>query len=221
MISKLSLGALGLLAAADLAGRPVAEHAAALRLPAVVRRNGAQGRAVDWGCLRKASADRGWIAVLQYCGDTPFYVEKGKRLPALAGGATDDDPAFVNVYLYASAMLFWTCDRPRDAVALLEKGIAYNPAQARLQQYLAAFVYSRQQNLAGEVAALERVAEEPGAPFIVRRILANTYQKQGRMDMARAIWREVLATSEAPDERRWAQGKLQRFPGPPARVRTR
>ena len=106
-------------------------------------------------------------------------------------------------------MLMWECNRPRQAVQLVKKGLAFNPTNTKLKLYLAAFTYSETNKLESEISVLEKLAVEPDAPFMIRRILANLYIKLGRLRYAAAICRLVQETSGHPGERRWAAVKLK------------
>lgn len=160
---------------------------------------------------RKFRADALWIRLLQYCAEPAMVLERGEKIGPLAGRITALDPGFRNVYTFAGSLLMWQCDRPRDATALLERGIEACPNDRWLKYYLAAFTYARLKDLQGEIAVLERLAFAPEAPIILRRILANAYEAQGQIDRAAAIWRLVIGEGQDPGERRWAERKLARY----------
>jgi hypothetical protein len=203
--------AAALLAVAAGVGTRVESLGVRLRHPAVLDSPVGADRVTALSTGRKIGADFIWIDLLQYCAEAPFVLEHGARVPRLAGRATDLDPHFVQVYMFAGSALMWQCNRPAEAAALLEKGIAANPRERRLKYYLAAFTFRRLKDFRREMAVLERLAFEPDAPIILRRILANAYEKNRTLDRAAAIWRLVLATSADPAERRWALGKLSRY----------
>jgi tetratricopeptide (TPR) repeat protein len=192
-----------------------------LRLPAPPPSAGLEARIPGALAVRRFAADRGWIETLQYCGDMAFIVERGRRLARMSDATTNLDPRFEEAYAFGAAMLMWQCRRPEEAAALLRKGIAYNPRAVRLEYYLAAFTYGRLKDLAHEVAVLEVLARDPGAPFILRRILANAYEKQGRLDRAVLVWRLIWLTTANPDERRWVAVKCARYRIDPAKFRGR
>ncbi len=203
--------------AAVAAGNTIDGLAGNSRLPVVgTDRNIRAERSLDLKfavgfATRKATADMRLIDMLQYCSGMPFVLDRGKDLYARAAHRTDLDPQFVHAYRYAGSILMWECDRPVEAVALLKKGMAFNPEEERLKLYLAAIVYSRLNELESEVVVLERLAFERDAPIILRRILTNAYAKQGRIGRAADVCRLVLATSASPNDRRWASVKLRKF----------
>jgi len=188
-----------------------------MRLPPLPPSAGLGARIPAALSLRRSAADRMWIDTLQYCGDVSFVIDRGRRLFRLSNATTDLDPGFEEAYAFGAAMLMWQCDRPEEAAALLRKGIAYNPGAVKLKYYLAAFTFSRLKDLAREIGVLEVLVRDPGAPFVLRRILANAYEKQGRPDRAAAIWRLIWLTDRNPSERRWVAAKCARYGIDPAR----
>jgi len=161
--------------------------------------------------VRKASADQAFMDILQYCGDRAFYLDHGEKLVRMAGNATDLDPRFTYVYLFSGAMLMWQCNRTRDAVELLKKGIRNNPADKRLKLYLAAFTYYRLKDLGSQVRALEELTSLPDPPPMLYRILANVYLKQGKLGEAAKLWFVIAEHSDDWVDREWAKGKLAKY----------
>ena len=198
-----------LLALSMPSGNRLAEKAAALRLPIAGAETSAAGRIAEGLSLRKVAADWEWFRILQYCADVSFRLTRGAELFERVDRVTDFDPTFTHCFMFGGAMLMWECNRPNQAVELIKKGIAFNPEHAKLKLYLAAFIYSRMNDLKREIAVLDRLAYAPGAPFMLRRILANAYIKQGRLRHAAAICRLVLKFPGHPGERRWAAVKLK------------
>lgn len=197
-----------LLVASAWLGDRVAIHANLRRLPSTGPERSLGSRVAEGLAIRKVAADKQWIEILQYCGDISFLLDRGEKLYAKADRATDMDPKFVHCYKFCGSMLMWQCDRPVEAAGVLKKGIAFNPEDDWLKLYLAAITYRRMSDLASEIAVLEQLAVLPNAPFMLRRILAHAYAKQGRIWHAAAICKLVLKTSAEPRERRWAAAKL-------------
>jgi len=161
--------------------------------------------------VRKSSADKAWMDILQYCGGREFYLDRGQKLVRLANLATDLDPRFVYVYQFSGSMLMWQCNRPREAVDLLKKGIRNNPSERRLQLYLAAFTYYRLKDLSAQIATLEELVAMPDAPPMLYRILANVYMKRGDLQQAAKMWVFIAERSDDWSDREWAKGKLARY----------
>lgn len=202
-----------LLAAAFLAASvPLGSHldrlAAPRALPAIPGGLPAGDRLASRLAARKTRADSLWIDLLQYVADPSFSLDRGARLFRIAERITALDPGFVRVYMYAGSTLMWQCNRPAEAAALLERGITANPGEVHLKYYLAAFAYQRLKDLRSQIVVLEQLAFAPDAPIILRRILANAYEKQHDLGRAAAVWRLVAHTSLDPRERTWAERKL-------------
>jgi tetratricopeptide (TPR) repeat protein len=161
--------------------------------------------------VRKAGADKAWMDILQYCGDSSFYLDKGGKLFGLAEKAVDLDPCFVYVYSFSCSMLMWQCNRPNEAVELLNRGIRNNPGDKWLKLYLAAFTYKRLNDLGSQVKVLEELVNLPSPPPMLYRILANVYSKQGKFKQAAKLW--VFIADYSPDgaDREWARGKMAKF----------
>lgn len=200
-----------LLAGAAAFDRPVAAAAARLRLPHAAAQPPLAVRLAEAVAVRRAGADRRWIDLLLYCADYGWLRDGGAGLLRLTERATDLDPAFEHVYAFASSMLMWTASRPREAIGVLEKGIRMNPGSVKLRHYLAAFTYYRLDDLRAEVGVLDALARDPEAPMIVRRILANTWEKAGRIDRAVAVLRAIWAATSDPAERRWVEAKMRKY----------
>lgn len=200
-----------MLAIAIAPGSRIAAISAAARLPDAGNGGSLENRLAGGLAIRKTAADWKWIEILQYCGDASFSIDRGSKLSGMAARLADLDPKFVQGFMFNGTMLMWQCGRPVEAAGLLERGIAFNPEEKRLQLYLAAFTYSRMNDLAREIAALERLAFAPDAPFMLLRILSNAYAKNGSIRHAAAICRYVLETSRDPEERRWAEAKIARY----------
>ena len=158
--------------------------------------------------IRKASADKVWMDILQHCGDNLFRLDRGKQLVHLANKATDLDPRFIYIYQFSGSMLMWQCNRTNEAIDLLNKGIRKNPSENRLKLYLAAFTYYRLSDLGGQVRILEELANMPDAPPMLYRILANVYSKQGKFQKAAQMWAYIADHSDDSSDREWARGKL-------------
>jgi hypothetical protein len=206
-----ALRAAAALAVAGWIGTGLAVEAERLRLPPPPPGADPGARLASWLSLRRVTADRRWIEVLQYCGDPAFEAERGRRLAGLVRRVTDADPDFEHVYGFGAAMLTWSCERTAEASALLARGLARHPGHPRMSAYLAAFAYERAGDLAGQAVALERIVEDPAAPFVARRILANLRERQGRIRLAAEQWAWVLAWSEDAAERAWAAEKCRKY----------
>jgi tetratricopeptide (TPR) repeat protein len=158
---------------------------------------GAEGLVADWY----------WMRALQYVGDK--VVKKGieslniddmtelnpRLLYPMLDNATDLDPKLMAAFSYGATIL--PAIDPQQAIKLTEKGIAANPNEWRLLQYLG-YIYWKLKDYekAGEV--YDRGAAIPGAPPFFRMMAARIRTESGSRDLAREIYKQSIA--EAPDE---------------------
>lgn len=158
---------------------------------------GAEGLAADWY----------WMNSLQYVGKKissvgleNLNIDDMKSLnPRLLypylNNATELDPRFIPAYSYGATIL--PAIDPQQAIALTEKGIADNPNEWRLYQYLG-YIYWRlgQYDKAAEVYA--KGSEIPGVPSFMAMMAASMKTKGGSRDTAREIYRQLY--NEAQEE---------------------
>lgn len=199
------------LAVAVAAGRGVEARHAGLRLSPAKKPPSLGFLAAEWFGMRKVMADKRWFDVLQYTADYNYMSDDCRRMIELTESGTDFDPHFIDFYSFGGAMLMWNCRQPDNAARVLRKGIRNNPEYHRFKLYLAAFAYRQHRELAAETQVLEQLAFVPGAPPMLRRILANLYVKTGKIALARAVGRMVLEISTDVSERRWAASLLERL----------
>ena len=158
---------------------------------------GAEGLVADWY----------WMRSLQYVGDK--VVKKGieslniddmtelnpRLLYPMLDNATELDPKLMAAFSYGATVL--PAIDPQQAIKLTEKGIAANPNEWRLLQYLGYIHWKlKDYEKAGEV--YDRGAAIPGAPPFFRMMAARIRTESGSRDLAREIYKQSIA--EAPDE---------------------
>jgi tetratricopeptide (TPR) repeat protein len=170
---------------------------------------GAEGLLADWY----------WMRTLQYVGDkvlnsnvevlnlddlqplNPRLVEPYLR------NSTDLDPHFLGPY-YFGAVVLPAIDKEK-AIELTNKGIADNPNEWRLYQYLG-YIYWQHGRYEEASEAYARGAKVPGAaPFL--SLMAGAMKSQGgSRETARAIYRQMAEESDDVNIRnaalmRWQQ----------------
>lgn len=158
---------------------------------------GAEGLLADWY----------WMNSLQYIGkkvidakDDTINLDDLRSLnPRLLypylNTSTDLDPRFITAYSYGANVL--PAINSRDAIRLTEKGIANNPGEWRLYQYLGYIYWKlKQYEKASEVYA--KGAQISGAPPFMQMMAAAMKTKGGSRDTARELYRQLL--QEAQDE---------------------
>jgi len=118
------------------------------------------------------------------------------------------DPFFSHVYLYGAGALAWNQNRPDEAIKLLEDGISsiekYSPSISKdihqpfwqYHLYLSAIIYSKSGKYNEMTALLETAVRQPECPNMVKAILANIYQKNGKPRDALRLWIEIYDSKD-------------------------
>lgn len=150
-----------------------------------------------------------WIKVIQYYGDGSNGVDRYARLYDYCRLASDLNPQFIPVYTYGAAALAYQVKRMDEAVRLLQKGIMANPKDNRLKLMLAAMAYHNNQDYEKEIPFLEIQVAQGNAPTMLVNILANTYEKAGRVDAAIRLWRQILQTTDSDVQKYEAAQRLK------------
>ena len=120
--------------------------------------------------------------------------------------ATDLDPHFIAAYSYGAVVL--PAIDPQKAINIASKGIVNNPDYWRLYQHLG-YIYWRlgQFDKASEI--YEKGSSIQGASPFMRMMAASMKTEGGSRQTARAIYREMLATSEDEQVRNTADRSLK------------
>jgi tetratricopeptide (TPR) repeat protein len=150
--------------------------------------------------LRRLAADIAWIQTLQYYGtpeagqsESEFENGMGKypRFLAHCERVIGIDPYFTYVYYYGGGVLGWNLERYSEAEHLIKEGIARNPAEWRLPQYLAGLAYQKNHDITQLTTFLESLVQDPNCPLMMKALLANVYKKQRLYDKALELWSAI------------------------------
>ena len=158
---------------------------------------GAEGLIADWY----------WMRSLQYNGDKIIASRSGhvnvniddmrdlnpRLLYPLLNNATDLDPHFAAPYSYGAIVL--PAIDPEKAIAIAEKGIANNPNEWRLYQYLG-YIYWKLKRYDKAADTYEKGSMVPAAPPFMKLMAASMRTDGGSRTTARTIYREMLAGSD-------------------------
>lgn len=168
---------------------------------------GAEGLVADWYFMRS----------LQYVGDKIIASKdqninlddlrslNPRLLYPLLDNATDLDPRFIAAYSYGAVVL--PAIDPSKAVALAEKGIANNPESWRLYQHLG-YIYWRLGDFPKAAETYERGSQIIGSSPFMKMMAAMMRSRGGSRETARAIFGEMLETSDDPNVRITAENRL-------------
>ena len=138
-----------------------------------------------------------WIKVLQYYGDGANSADNFAKLYDYCRLESDLNPQFLPVYTYGASVLAYQVDRMDEAVKLLHKGILANPRVDNLKLMLAAMTYHNSGSYEREIPFLELQIAQGNAPTMMVNILANVYEKAGRVDDAINLWLRILKTTHS------------------------
>ena len=163
-------------------------------------------------------ADWYWMRSLQYIGgklikSNAEFVNiddlsnlNPRLLYPMLQNATDLDPHFIAAYSYG-AVVMPAIDKEK-AIEIAQKGIANNPTEWRLYQYLG-YIYWKigRYDLAADT--YERGSEIAGAPPFMRLMAASMKTEGGSRSTAREIFRQMLADSDDPMVKLTAERRLK------------
>ncbi|HEY2866333.1 MAG TPA: tetratricopeptide repeat protein [Pyrinomonadaceae bacterium] len=169
---------------------------------------GAEGLIADWY----------WMRSLQYVGDKIVNAKEEtiniddlnslnpRLLYPLLDNATDLDPKFINAFVYGAVVLP-TVD-PNLAIKLTEKGIAQNPDEWRLYQYLG-FIYWKLKQYDKAADVYERGSKVPGAPPFLKLMAGMMETRGGGRDAARTIYGDMYKNGSDSWTQHIAELRLQ------------
>jgi len=150
-------------------------------------------------------ADWYWMQSLQYIGDkvtksTDEVINiddmrsmNPRLLYPYLDNATDLDPHFLTAYYYGAVVL--PAIDGYKAIALTEKGIANNPDEWRLYQYLG-YIYWRTKDYKKAAEIYERGSRIKGVPSFMKMMAALMVGEGGSRDTARKMYSQMLETDD-------------------------
>jgi tetratricopeptide (TPR) repeat protein len=163
-------------------------------------------------------ADWYWMRSLQYIGDKILKRKSDalniddlrdlnpRLLYPLLENATDLDPHFIGAYAYGAIVM--PAIDPEKAVVLAEKGIANNPHEWRLYQYLG-YIFWKVGEYEKASETYEQGSRVAGAAPFMKLMAAVMKTEGGSRATARQIFRQMLSGSEDPMIRLTAERRLR------------
>lgn len=164
-------------------------------------------------------ADWYWMQSLQYIGgkvskstDDVINIDDMRSMnPRLLypylDNATDLDPHFLTAYYYGAVVL--PAIDSNKAIALTEKGIANNPDEWRLYQYLG-YIYWRTKDYKKAAEIYERGSQIEGVPTFMKMMAALMVSEGGSRDTARKMYSQMLETDDE-QTKKTAEIRLQQL----------
>jgi tetratricopeptide (TPR) repeat protein len=181
--------------------------------------SGSRARGFAFG-MEGLIADVYWMRALQYIGNKLLNTKtediniddlralNPRLLYPLLDNSTDLDPHFIAAYSYG-AMVLPAID-PEKAIALASKGIKNNPNEWRLYQHLG-YIYWRLGRYQQAAEIYSRGSQIAGSGPFMKLMAATMKDEGGSRETARAIYNEMLASSDDEQVRITAQRRLQQL----------
>lgn len=168
---------------------------------------GAEGLLADWY----------WMQSLQYLGNKlakadPEFVNvedlrslDPRLLYPYLDNATDLDPHYITAYSFGAIVL--PAIDPAKAIQLTEKGIANNPEQWRLYQYLG-YIHWRLKDYAKAAEVYERGSKIAGVPPFMKMMAASMTREGGSRETSRSMYQQMLDESQDNQTKTTAELRL-------------
>jgi len=158
--------------------------------------------------FRSLMADFDYISFLQYYGNRKNLMTRYKELYKYIDDITDADPHFTFVYTYGSAILAFNLQRYGEAIEVIKKGLAYNPAFWKLRFYLGAIVYKQKGEQEKYIELLEEALKFDDHPAMIERLLGNIYEQYKSPDEAAEYWIKIYKETRDKRTREHAYERL-------------
>jgi hypothetical protein len=160
-------------------------------------------------------ADVYWIRAIQYYGDMRLSTSQAKQYSALyplLDLATSLDPRFTLAYRFGAMFLAEPfpdgAGRVDLAIALLNKGLAAEPAKWQYAQDAGFVYYWWLQDYKQAAMWFDKASRIEGAPWWLRSLAATTLAQGGDRRSSRVLWRQLYETAESDWIRNTARVRL-------------
>ncbi len=148
-------------------------------------------------------ADVYWIRAIQHYGDTRLSTSPTKQYSALyplLDLATSLDPRFTIAYRFGAIFLAEPfpdgAGRIDQAIALLNKGLAADPAKWQYAQDAGFVYYWWLQDYKQAAMWFDKASRIEGAPWWLRSMAATTLVQGGDRRSSRVLWMQLYETAE-------------------------
>jgi hypothetical protein len=161
------------------------------------------------------AADIYWLRTVQYYGGQRRFSsdKRFELLGPLIDITTTLDPRLEIAYRYGAIFLSeaapFGAGRPKDGIALMERGVQALPDSWRLRQDLGFFYYLYLHDPKSASRVLLEAAEIPGAGFWLRTLAADLLAKGGDRADSRRMWTQMFEQAEEGIIRENARTRLQ------------
>jgi tetratricopeptide (TPR) repeat protein len=163
-------------------------------------------------------ADVYWIRALQHYGgerQKPRFERRYDLLYPLLDLATTLDSRFNIAYRFGAVFLAEPrpggAGRPDQAIALLKKGLAFNPAKSDYYHDIGFIYYWHLGDYRQAAEWFGRGGDLPGAPFWLKTYAAVMLTRGGDRQASRALWTQIGQSEESDWLRRTAKLRLDQL----------
>jgi tetratricopeptide (TPR) repeat protein len=160
-------------------------------------------------------ADVYWIRAIQHYGgerQKPRWARRFDLLYPLLDLTTTLDPRFNVAYRFGAIFLAEErpggAGRPDQAIALLKKGIAFNPGKADYYHDIGFIYYWHLRDYQQAAEWFGRGGDLPGAPFWLKSYAAVMLTRGGDRQASRALWTQIGQNEESEWLRATSQLRL-------------
>ena len=172
--------------------------------------------------FRNLVADVYWMRAVVYYGgkrranaQAPAAMENFAQLYPLLDLVTSLDPNFRVAYRFGAIFLTEAYPsgpgRPDLAIALLQRGVAHDPARWEYMEDIGFVYYWWLKDYHQAAAWFKRAGERPGAPAWLAPLAATTLAQGGDRRSSRLLWTQLLQNTEVEWLRRNARIRLQQL----------
>jgi tetratricopeptide (TPR) repeat protein len=163
-------------------------------------------------------ADVYWIRAIQHYGgerQKPRWARRFELLYPLLDLTTTLDPRFNIAYRFGAIFLAdqrpGGAGRPDQAIALLKKGLAFNPAKHEYYHDIGFIYYWHLRDYQQAAEWFQRGADVPGAPFWLKTYAAVMLTRGGDRQASRALWTQIGQNEESEWLRTTSQLRLKQL----------
>ena len=172
--------------------------------------------------FRNLVADAYWMRAVVYYGgkrranaQAPAATENFAQLYPLLDLVTSLDPNFRVAYRFGAIFLTEAYPsgpgRPDLAIALLQRGVAHDPARWEYMEDIGFVYYWWLKDYHQAAEWFQRAGERPGAPAWLAPLAATTLAQGGDRRSSRLLWMQLLQNTDVEWLRRNARIRLQQL----------
>ncbi len=142
-------------------------------------------------------ADLIYLWSIQYYTD-PGFQRRREYLKHTYDIITELDPQFLDAYQTGALFMFYEGRNPKAGLALLDKGLQNNPMEWIFPTDAGYYALMNLKDKELAAKYFETASQVPGAPTLVKRMLANLNFQKGDKLHALQLWKEVYESAERP-----------------------